>query len=342
VSELAVHGSITFVAYFVASDHPVTHLTICIASIALLWHSYSKYVGGVKYEVQDLTGHVYIVTGSNTGIGYETVKALLDMNATVIMACRSAEKAKEAKKSLEQETRCSPSKVITLVLDLCELESVRSFVKDFRELHLPLNGLINNAGLMTPNRSTTPKGLETVFTSNHLSHFLLTNLLLPDLEKTNGRVVILTSSLHHLAQRFNFDDMMSEKEYSLFGTYAQSKLANILFMIELQRRLEAKKSSIVCNAVHPGLVLTEFSRHLPFLIRLGDQITYLFQACVRKSPAQGAYTSVHVATAPSLAGGGYYFHCRKAPMSAAARDTEAAEKLWVESEKLVGEICEVK
>jgi retinol dehydrogenase 12 len=275
------------------------------------------------------------------GIGYETVKALIAMDATVIMACRSVDKAIAAKKSIEKKTGKSPSKLLVLALDLSDFGSVRKFVNEFQKLRLPLDCLINNAGLMTPNRSVVSSGLEEVITANHLSHFLLTNLLLPELDKRNGRVVVLSSSLHHLAGRYNFDDMMSEKEYSLFGTYAQSKLANILFMVELQRRLNEQKSAITCNVVHPGLVLTEFSRNMQFWVRLGDQLTYPLQISVRKSPAQGAYTSVHVATSSTLVGkgGGYYFHCRQeVPRSDASCDVEAAKRLWVESEKLVGGI----
>ncbi|KAJ1411119.1 hypothetical protein B484DRAFT_336142, partial [Ochromonadaceae sp. CCMP2298] len=192
-----------------------------------------------------------IVTGANTGIGFETTKALVAMGATVVMACRSPGRAKDARALLLQ-TRVTDvtggvtdvtgsvtgviaaSKLIVLPLDLCDFASVRAFADSFTALRLPLHGLINNAGLMMSERSVTAAGLETVFTANHLSHFLLTNLLLPHLQK--GRVVTLSSSIHRLASRFDFDDVMSEQGFELFRNYAQSKLANILFTKELSRR----------------------------------------------------------------------------------------------------------
>jgi NAD(P)-dependent dehydrogenase (short-subunit alcohol dehydrogenase family) len=197
---------------------------------------YRRYVSGKKYQTVSLEGKVYIITGSNTGIGFETAKQLVEMGATVILACRTPDKAREARDLILSQTKCPVTRVIVIKLDLCGFDSVRKFVKEFRALGLPLNGLINNAGVMMQERSLTQDGFETVFTANHLSHFLLTNLLLPELEKSNGRIVNLTSALHKNAKRFIFEDVMSEKNYSLFGTYSQSKLANILFTFELQRR----------------------------------------------------------------------------------------------------------
>ena len=208
----------------------------CVLSSSFSLYLYRRYVSGKKYRTVNLEGKVYIVTGSNTGIGFETAKQLVEMGATVILACRTPDKAREAKDLILSQTKCPVTRVIVIKLDLCGFDSVRKFVKEFRALGLPLNGLINNAGVMMQERSLTQDGFETVFTANHLSHFLLTNLLLPELEKSNGRVVNLTSALHKNAKRFIFEDVMSEKNYSLFGTYSQSKLANILFTFELQRR----------------------------------------------------------------------------------------------------------
>jgi sulfur transfer complex TusBCD TusB component (DsrH family) len=194
------------------------------------------YVSGMKYTTENLDGKVYIITGSNTGLGFETAKHIVLMGGTVILACRSVVKAALAKDSILHTTKCAPTKVVVIKLDLCGFDSVRKFVKEFRSLSLPLNGLINNAGVMMPERVLTQDGFETVFTANHLSHFLLTNLLLSELEKTSGRVINVTSTLHKSLTSFNFDDVMSVKNYSLFGTYSQSKLANILFTTELQKR----------------------------------------------------------------------------------------------------------
>lgn len=214
----------------------VVQIAIAICSCVFAYRMKKFYVSGMKYTTEKLDEKVYIITGSNTGLGFETAKHIVSMGGTVILACRSAEKAKLAKDSILLTTKCAPSKVFVVKLDLCGYDSVRKFVKEFRALGLPLNGLINNAGVMMQERVLTQDGFETVFTANHLSHFLLTNLLLPQLEKTAGRVINVTSSLHKSLTSFNFDDVMSVKNYSLFGTYSQSKLANILFTTELQKR----------------------------------------------------------------------------------------------------------
>lgn len=214
----------------------IAEIAIVIASFGITHRMKSFYVSGTVFPVVNLDGKVFIITGSNTGLGFETAKQIVSMGGTVVLACRSVEKAKAAQESIISITRCSPTKVIVLKLDLCGFDSVRKFVKEFRSLSLPLNCLINNAGVMMQDRELTQDGFEMVFTANHLSHFLLTNLLMPDLEKTSGRVVNVTSSLHKTLKSFDFTDVMSERSYSIFGTYAQTKLANILFTTELQKR----------------------------------------------------------------------------------------------------------
>lgn len=309
-----------------------------------------KYVKGQAYATTDLTEKVFIVTGCNTGIGFETAKALIKMNSTVIMACRSTEKANQAKTSIINDLKCAPSKLIVIKLDLCGFDSVRKFVKDFRLLNLPLHGLVNNAGLMISNRTITQDGFEMVITANHLSHFLLTNLLLPDLEKTGlaekekakpfaPRIVVLSSALHHLCKKINFDDIMSERGYEIFSTYGQSKLANILFTKELQRRLTNKGSTVSCHSVHPGCVRTEFTRHMNPILQFLNKMVEPLLGLMQKSPPQGAYSSIHVATCPvkSLEPyGGHYFHCTPAVVSASALVEKEGEKLWMISENLTG------
>ena len=214
----------------------VVQTVLIVFSCVFAYRMKKFYVSGMKYTTENLDGKVYIITGSNTGLGFETAKHIVLMGGTVILACRSVDKAAIARDSILHSTKCAPTKVFVIKLDLCGFDSVRKFVKEFRSLSLPLNGLINNAGVMMPERVLTQDGFETVFTANHLSHFLLTNLLLPQLEKTSGRVINVTSTLHKSLTSFNFDDVMSVKNYSLFGTYSQSKLANILFTTELQKR----------------------------------------------------------------------------------------------------------
>jgi NAD(P)-dependent dehydrogenase (short-subunit alcohol dehydrogenase family) len=211
---------------------------IIIAATALCFAYRMKqyYVSGTKFKSIKLDSKVYIITGSNTGLGFETALQIVTMGGTVILACRSVDKGKSAQKRIIQDTKCSPTKVFVLKLDLCGFDSIRKFIEEFRSLSIPLHGLINNAGVMLQDRNLTEDGFETVFTANHLSHFLLTNLLLPELEKTNGRVINVTSCLHKSITKFNFEDVMSERNYSLFGTYSQSKLANVMFTVELQKR----------------------------------------------------------------------------------------------------------
>jgi retinol dehydrogenase-12 len=193
--------------------HAQSFVGIFIAAISgyYAYRMHQYYVAGTKYKPTNLDDKVYIITGSNTGLGFETAKQIVIQGGTVVMACRSVDKAKIAREKIISITKCAPTKVFVQKLDLCGFDSVRKFVKEFRGLSLPLHGLINNAGVMMQDRSLTQDGFETVFTANHLSHFLLTNLLLPDLEKTNGRVTNVASSLHKSLTEFNFDDVMSER-----------------------------------------------------------------------------------------------------------------------------------
>lgn len=263
------------------------------------------------------------------------------MGGTVILACRSETKAVEARVAIMQETGCSVTRLPVIPLDLCSMTSVRAFVSRFNASGLRLDCLINNAGVMMPDRQLTSDGFETVFTANHLGHFLLTTLLLPRLEESGaGRVVVLTSALHNLPAFFDFDDIMAEKNYSLFGTYGQSKLANILFARELASRLRAAHSTVTVNCVHPGCVITEFTRSFNLVIRLAYSLLYPIMRLFQKNPGEGAASSLFAATSPRLAGvsGQYLFHCRPHVTSAAARSEEAARRLWEESERLVGQV----
>jgi len=178
-----------------------------------------------------------------------------------------------------------------------------------------------------------------VFSANHLGPFLLTNLLLPDLEKNSGRVVTLTSSLHRLVDQLDFDDIMCERSYELFNNYAKSKLANLLFTSELQRRLKDTGSPIKCFAVHPGCVRTTVTRHMSPVMQFLNTLFAPIVSSLQKTPEQGSYTSIYAATASELdeaEGGGLYFHCRPILPSRGASDLTAAQSLWTLSEKLTG------
>ncbi len=345
VSEVSLVWSWTFFTYtstrMERGEYTDALLGGCIlGSIMICVFQYNKYVAGVKYKQKDLTGKVYIVTGSNTGIGYQTALELVRMGATVVMACRSKDKAEEAMKRIIETVKCAPERIIFRKLDLCGFDSVKKFVRDFKELKLGLDGLINNAGMMSAERKQTMDGYEMVFTANHLSHFLLTNLLLPDLEKSNGRVVNVTSSLHKLAKKYDFDDIMSEKNYNIWSNYSQSKLANILFTQELQERLDSKKSKVICNSVHPGCVMTEVTRDMDYWMRLGDYLATPIMILLRKTASQGAYCSIHCAIADSIETNGhkglYFMHCAPTKVGPGANDSVARKRLWEESEKITG------
>ena len=217
ILEISLSGIIALAGWNtdILPSHLQDLVLVCV-SLTALYFAYRMnrmHVAGIKYIEVRLDGNVYIVTGSNTGIGYETARSIVAMGGTVVLACRSVDRAKEAKERILSSTRCSSTKVHVLKLDLCGFDSVRKFVKEFKALNIPLHCLINNAGVMMQVRNLTQDGFEMVFTANHLSHFLLTNLLLPELEKTAGRIVNVTSSLHKTVDKFNFDDVMSERSY---------------------------------------------------------------------------------------------------------------------------------
>ena len=312
------------------------HLAITISTFRLVRATYAKYVVGKEYTKIRVDNKVYIITGCNTGIGYETAKALLEMGGTVIMACRSVDKAEEARSRLLEATGVTEDKAVVLRLDLCDFVSVRTFVVEFEKLKLPLHGLINNAGIMMDKRCETKDGLEMVMTANHLSHFLLTNLLIGHLEKSAGRIVVLSSSLHHSPSSINLDDFMSEKAYSLFGTYSQAKLANVMHVKMLAALLQARKSRVTVNAVHPGCVRTEVTRHMSPVMQFLNYLGTPFMLAMQKTPAQGAYCTVFVATSGTLRGqsGNYYFHCKKERVNAAANNHDECLKLWQRSEEI--------
>jgi len=319
---------------------------LALLALSLARRLYDKQVRGKRFSEEILDGRVYLVTGSNTGLGYETTKELARMGGVVVMACRSLDKANAARESLLKDlsSKCKPSQLVVLPagLDLNSFDSVRAFAADFIKLNLPLHCLVNNAGLMMSERNVTRDGLEMVMTANHLSAFLLTSLLVPALEagakkfKLCSRIVNVSSSLHHIPKAFNFDDVMSEKHYELFATYAQSKLANILFTRELQKRLAAKNLQITANCLHPGFVRTEVTRHMSAFLFWGDKLATPIMLTLQKTPSQGAYCTLHVATSPTLErrGGLYFVNCDEAEPSAGATSGNDAARLWTLSEEL--------
>jgi NAD(P)-dependent dehydrogenase (short-subunit alcohol dehydrogenase family) len=286
-------------------------------------------------DMPDQSGRVAIVTGANTGIGFETAAALAAKNATVVMACRNRQKAEAAIQKIRERT--PDAKLEFIELDLASLASVERFAQTFRASHDRLDLLINNAGVMIPPFGKTEDGFELQFGCNHLGHFALTGRLLTLLEATEGSRIVTVSSMAHRQGKMDFDNLNAEKGYSAMSAYGQSKLANLLFTFELQRRLDASGSKIMATAAHPGWTGTDLQRHSGFIRFLN----FFFA----QTPPIGALPTLRAA-ADSLAKGGDYFgpkgiyEMRGYPVrvgtTPAARDEDDARRLWEVSEELTG------
>ncbi|XP_074271244.1 short-chain dehydrogenase TIC 32 B, chloroplastic-like [Silene latifolia] len=281
-----------------------------------------------------------IVTGGASGIGLETARVLALRNAHVFIAARNLKAANEAKELILKDNKSA--RVDVLKLDLCSFKSIREFAKQFLALNLPLNILINNAGIMFCPFQLSEDGIEVQFATNHLGHFLLTNLLLNKMKQTaketgiEGRIVNLSSiaQVHTYKEGIRFDKINDEKEYSDKRAYGQSKLANVLHANELSRRLKAEGANITVNSLHPGIIMTNLMRHSYFLMRFLNVLTgVLFW----KNVPQGAATTCFVALNPKMKGvsGKYFVDCNEFEPSAFTRDEKLAKKLWDFSEKLV-------
>ncbi|ALC42025.1 CG30491, partial [Drosophila busckii] len=288
--------------------------------------------GGKFTKSTDETGKVVIVTGSNTGIGKETVMDLAKRGATVYMACRDMKKCEEAREQIVLESK--NKYVYCRECDLASLDSVRNFIAAFKREQDKLDVLINNAGVMRCPRSVTKDGFEMQLGVNHMGHFLLTNLLLDLLKKSAPSRIVNVSSLAHTRGEINTGDLNSEKSYDEGKAYSQSKLANVLFTRELAKRLEG--SGVTANALHPGVVDTEIIRHMSFFTNFfaGLFVKPLFWPFV-KTPKNGAQTTLYVALDPELekVTGQYFSDCAAKEVAPAGKDDTTAKWLWAVSEK---------
>jgi len=280
-------------------------------------------------EGVDLKEKVILVTGANTGIGKETARVLALRGAKVIVGCRRSEKTDAAVAELRAAT--SADRIEAIDLDLSSLDSVRECAAAFLAKQIPLHVLVLNAGVMAPEcRKTTKEGFESQIGVNHLGHFLLTMLLLPKLKESAPSRVVAVSSEAHKMGKIRFDDLQWEKEYSTWGAYGQSKLANILFARELNRRMEGKQ--VTANALHPGVIPTELGRESTL-----SKFLYTVGKPFMKTIEQGAATSVWAATGTDLEGRGglYLADSVIAESTDAAKNMEDAARLWELSVKLV-------
>ena len=291
-------------------------------------------------DIPDLSGRTAVVTGGNSGIGLPTARELARHGARVVVATRSPERGRAA---VDAIAAAVPGAAVTAApLDLADLASVRRFAGEFNPAHEGLDLLVNNAGVMMLPRQETADGFERQFGTNHLGHFALTGLLLPALlARPGARVVTVSSGMHHRG-RIDFDDLMGERTYNPTRAYAQSKLANLLFMLELQRRLDAAGADVRSVAAHPGFAATNLGHSSGWLTRLG---VGLGQRLFAQSAEVGALPTLYAATMPDVPGGAYIGpdgkgeqrgYPTRVPPSAQARDEADARRLWEISERLTG------
>src|SRR5690606_1963069 len=286
-----------------------------------------------KENMPDLTGKTAIVTGGNTGIGYETVKALYEKGANVTLAARNEKKAIEAIEKIKAETKGAGNLEIG-ILNIANLSQIKTFADEFKSRHNQLDILINNAGVMIPPASKTDDGFELQFGVNFLGHFALTGHLFTLLKNSsNARIVTLSSGAATLTDGIDFENLKLEKPYNEWQSYAVSKLADILFTYELDRKLKAASLNIISAAVHPGVTRTDLQRHIP-----GEQLEGMFSEFDEvMQPWQGALPSLFAATDTLVKGGEFFgpdgekeesgYPALSKHSTPAMNDKELAEKL---------------
>ncbi|XP_029352097.1 retinol dehydrogenase 14b [Echeneis naucrates] len=289
----------------------------------------------LRYPANTMQGKTVIVTGANCGIGKALAGELLKLRARVIMACRDRRSAEEAAEDLRRRAGPEQGELVIKHLDLASLGSVRRFCEEIKQEESKIDVLVNNAGVYQCPYTKTEDSFEMQLGVNHLGHFFLTNLLL-DLLKTSApsRIVVLSSKLYKYGH-INFDDLNSENNYSKAFCYSQSKLANLLFTLELAHQLEG--TGVTVNALTPGIVRTRLGRHvqIPFLAK---PLFYLASLIFFKSPLEGAQTPLYLACSPEVEGvsGKCFANCKEEELMDKATCEEAAKKLWDISSKMVG------
>ena len=283
-----------------------------------------------------------IVTGSNTGLGYDTARVLAARGARVVMAVRDTAKGDAAAARIRELSK--GAEVTVHELDLGSLASVRAAAAELAAAHPRIDLLINNAGVMYPPKQNTADGFELQFGTNHLGHFALTGLLLKNLLGVDGsRVVAVASIAHNIRAKIDFADLQWEtRRYDRVASYGQSKLANLMFTYDLQRRLAAAKAKTIAVAAHPGVAATELVRHVPGAGLPG--VSWLSGRLLNTSEL-GALPTLRAATDPAVRGGQYYGpdgfrelrgYPKLVTSNAQSHDTAAQERLWTVSEELTG------
>jgi NAD(P)-dependent dehydrogenase (short-subunit alcohol dehydrogenase family) len=296
-------------------------------------------------DMPDMTGKIVIITGANSGLGLESTKAIAAKGATVVMACRNLSKAEKAKTEVLQIV--PNAKLDLMQLDNASLDSVRAFVNAFKAKYDRLDILLNNAGVMAIPRQETVEGFEMQLGVNHLGHFALTGLLLDVITSTPGARIHNTSSSAAFTGLINFDDLMGKENYSRWGAYGQSKLANAVFATELNRRLQEAGHDTISNSSHPGLVMGNLQANsleqsgTPFIERILYRIG---SALMAQDVSMGVLPQLYAAVAPEAKGGVFYgpktMRLRGYPAEQKCNDAldDAAllKRFWEVSEELTG------
>ena len=292
-------------------------------------------------DIPDQAGRTVLITGANSGLGLRSAEALAGAGARVLMACRNEAKAAEARDLVAAQATGPEPEVVRL--DLSDLESIRACADDVSSRVEKLDVVLNNAGVMAIPLSRTAQGFEMQFGTNHLGHFALTGLLLPVLQRAEVPRVVTTSSTAHKSGRMNWDDLNADESYRRWRSYGQSKLANLLFMRELDRRARDSDSDLLSVSAHPGYAATHLQGHSGSWIEARTMALGNF--LVAQSDAAGALPQLYAATMPDVSGGDYYGpdrffemrgHPKLAGSTAASKDLAAAHRLWEISEKLTG------
>lgn len=296
-------------------------------------------------DIPDLTGKTAIVTGANSGLGYETALELAGHGARVILACRDLKKGDGALAQIQAAHGAADVELSEL--DLASLRSIRAFVERFASRHDRLDILCNNAGIMAIPRRETEDGFEMQIGTNHLGHFALTGLLLPSLAAAPAARIVNVSSLAHRLGRIRFDDLQSRRSYNRWLAYGQSKLANLLFTFDLQRRLDASTHPVLAVAAHPGYASTNLQLAAPKMenSNLMGSLFALSNNIFAQSAKMGALPSLRAATDPDVQGGDYYGPRgfmegqglpKKVRANERARDRDTQRRFFDVSEELTG------
>jgi NAD(P)-dependent dehydrogenase (short-subunit alcohol dehydrogenase family) len=298
-------------------------------------------MGWTSADLPDLSGKTYVVTGANSGLGYETARALARAGGEVALACRDLGKAGTALDRIKSET--PGARAEARELDLASLDAIRGFAEAWGDR--PIDALVNNAGVMALPLRRTADGFEMQIGTNHLGHFALTGRLLPCLLARPGARVVNVSSTMHKIGRMDWDDLQSEKRYSRWRAYGQSKLANLLFTYELQRRFEAAGKDAIAVAAHPGYAATNLQTAGPRMegSTLMERISLLGNQLFSQTAEMGALPSLYAAAALGVKGGDYFGpdglaeargHPKRVESSRRSHDRADQLRLWEVSEEL--------